>query len=120
MTVAGETRTFCERRGATVTFVETAPTFRRGDSNSDGRVDISDAIRIFMYLFLGGAEPTCFDAADTNDDGRADLSDGVRILLDFFLPGTAISAPGPFECGPDPTGDSLGCGAQAPCDQVLI
>jgi hypothetical protein len=89
--------------------------FRRGDANADGRVDISDAIRTFMYLFLGAPPPRCLDAADSNDDGAIDISDGVTTLNDFFIPGTAISDPGPFACGVDPTGDPLACGSYDAC-----
>jgi len=92
-----------------------APPFLRGDSNADGRVDISDAIRIFMYLFLGADAPRCMDAADATDDGKLDLSDGVRILCDFFIPYTAIPPPGPFQCGHDPTMDWLYCESYSMC-----
>ena len=89
---------------------------RRGDVNADARVDISDGIRTFMYLFLGAPAPSCLDTADTNDSGRVDISDGLLILNDFFGPGTRISAPGPFDCGPDPTPDELGCASHPPCE----
>jgi hypothetical protein len=114
VTVDGDSRNFCDRQGASITFREIR--FRRGDSNADGKVDISDAVRIFMHLFLGAAEPACLDSADTNDDGWVDISDGILILKDFFRPGTAISAPGPLDCGIDPTGDGLGCAGYSACD----
>ncbi len=84
-------------------------------ANDDGRVDISDAITLFMYLFLGGSEPACLDAADTEDDGALNLTDGLKILLDFFGPGTSITEPGPFRCGFDPTEDVLPCTSHASC-----
>src|SRR5262249_14364127 len=34
----------------------TEPTFRRGDANADGKADITDAVAILGYLFLGDAE----------------------------------------------------------------
>jgi hypothetical protein len=114
VTVDGDSRNFCDRQGASITFREIR--FRRGDSNADGKVDISDAVRIFMHLFLGAAEPACLDSADTNDDGWVDISDGILILKDFFRPGTAISAPGPLDCGVDPTGDALSCAGYSVCD----
>ncbi|MBI4607038.1 MAG: VCBS repeat-containing protein [Planctomycetes bacterium] len=104
-----------ERRAAAVALGPAA--FRRGDVNSDGTVDISDPIRTFMYLFLGASEPRCLDAADSNDDGRADISDGIHTLNDFFREGTGIPAPGPFECGPDPTPDGVPCATQDGCVQ---
>jgi hypothetical protein len=85
-----------------VIFRARQPRFYRGDANASSKVDISDAIRIFMTLFQGADPFPCADAADATDDGRTDISDGLRILLDFFVPDTAIPAPGPFTCGPDP------------------
>ena len=87
--------------------------FRRGDSNGDAEVDLSDALRTLGYLFLGAPPPDCPDAADANDDARIDISDAVGTLGFLFLGSAAPPAPGPFECGADPTGDALG--ACAPC-----
>ncbi len=81
--------------------------FRRGDTDGSGEVDISDSIETFTFLFLGGADVLCPDAADTNDDGSLDLSDGVYTLAFLFGGGDAPRAPGPFECGDDPTEDEL-------------
>ncbi|MEM7263509.1 MAG: hypothetical protein AAF488_16090 [Planctomycetota bacterium] len=99
--------------GATVTAVPHR--FRRGDVNTDARVDISDPIRTFMFLFLGADPPNCLDAADANDDGAVDLSDGILVLLDFFRSDTAIPSPGPANCGPDGTPDRLNCDAYDVC-----
>ncbi len=88
-------------------------TFRRGDSNNDGGTDISDAITLFGYLFLGATAPPCDDAADANDDEGVDISDGIFVLYFLFQNGPAPEAPGVFLCGEDPTadpnGDNLGC-----------
>ncbi|SVC84098.1 uncharacterized protein METZ01_LOCUS336952, partial [marine metagenome] len=54
--------------------------FRRGDVNIDGSVDVSDALGIFNWLFLGGAGTPCENAADSNKDVSIDLTDGVHIL----------------------------------------
>lgn len=87
----------------------TAPVcFLRGNADADGSFDISDAITILGFLFLGGEEPACLDSADANDDGRIDLTDGVSVLGQLFLGDPA--PPPPFErCGTDPTPDSLSC-----------
>ena len=85
------------------------PKFLRGDANDDGKVDISDPIYLLGYLFQGGAEPPCDDAADANDDGGRDISDAVSVLNHLFLGGTI---PPPLPGGPsgfDPTLDDLGC-----------
>ena len=80
--------------------------FRRGEVNEDERVDLSDAIAILGWLFLGGRVPRCEDAADTNDSGRVDLSDGVYLLGHLFLGGP--EPPAPFsDPGLDPTPDEL-------------
>ena len=114
-TVQGNSVYPCNARTARLSVTFHAPRFRRGDANSSGKVDISDAIRIFMTLFQGAEPFPCADAADATDDGRTDISDGLRILLDFFIPGTAIPTPGPFACGLDPTPDDLSCLEEPPC-----
>jgi hypothetical protein len=90
-----------------------AATFRRGDADGDGKVDVSDAIAVLSWLYLDGAAPGCADAADVNDDGAVDVSDGVAVLRFLFLDGTAPPAPGPQDCGEDPTKDELSCKAGA-------
>ena len=82
--------------------------FRRGDSNGDGGVDLSDAIYILRGLFLGGEPLPCLKAADANDDSRVDVSDPVKILGTLFLGEPDLPAPS-GTCGADPTGDALGC-----------
>jgi hypothetical protein len=73
--------------------------FLRGDSNGDGNVDISDAVRILSWLFLGGAAPGCAATANTNGDEAADISDAVYLLGYLFLGGPTPVAPFP-DCGP--------------------
>lgn len=88
--------------------------FRRGDTNEDGEQDISDAVTIFAFLFLGGVEISCDDAADTNDDGEVDVSDGIFLLGFLFLGDDPPNSP--FEeCGSDPTDDGLLCETFTAC-----
>jgi hypothetical protein len=83
--------------------------FVRGDSNSDGKVDISDPIATLGNLFLGGVSLQCLDAADSNDDGQVNISDPI-FTLDFLFRGISGAPPQPFpEPGLDPTGDELRC-----------
>jgi len=82
--------------------------FRRGDANFDADVNISDAIFILSFLFLGGPAPLCEDAADADDSGLLDITDAVRILNALFLGNASLPEPSP-EAGEDPTGDELGC-----------
>ncbi|MBI4605350.1 MAG: hypothetical protein HY721_25585 [Planctomycetes bacterium] len=90
--------------------------FRRGDVNGDEAADISDAVWVFGYLFLGGATPACLDAADINDDGAVDLSDGVFLLNHLFQGGPAPPSPSPRDACPgrDPTPDGLVCSGGEP------
>ena len=81
--------------------------FRRGDSNASGGLNITDGVFVLNYLFLGGPEPPCQDAADSDDNGQLNITDGVRILNYLFLGGPAPPDPGPDTCGPDPTADDL-------------
>lgn len=85
--------------------------FRRGDSNGDGGLDISDAVFTLGSLFVPGSPSSpCTDAADANDDGGVDISDAVFSLGALFVPGSATPpAPGSLDCGPDPTMDTLEC-----------
>jgi|SRR5688572_9147439 len=91
------------------------PLFRRGDSNADSAVDISDGIATLGALFLGAPQLSCLDAADSNDSGELDISDPIGTFAYLFGGGTEPPAPGPIVCGADPTLDPLGCAAFAPC-----
>ncbi|MFP6633382.1 MAG: DUF11 domain-containing protein, partial [Planctomycetota bacterium] len=94
-------------------------TFLRGDSNDDGQVGISDSLRLFTALFLGGDFPACREAADSNNDSSIDITDGIFILSYLFLGGEEPPAPGPNSCGidPDPVGEpaDLGCSQYLSC-----
>jgi hypothetical protein len=89
--------------------------FIRGDGNGDGRVDLSDAVNTLDFLFSGGGNITCDDAADANDDSKIDISDPVGTLGFLFLGGPPMPDPGPVECGFDPTADDLRCHLSPPC-----
>jgi hypothetical protein len=87
-------------------------TFRRGDVDGNVAGEITDAISLLSFLYLGGAALDCPDAADVDDNGALEITDAINILSFLFLGGSAPADPGPFACGPDPTLDSLG-----PCVQ---
>jgi len=100
--------------------------FVRGDTDASGVVNLTDAVAVLLYLFSGGREPACFDAADSDDNGQLQLTDAVRILGWLFLGGTSPSHPSPSvgdyptcDCGVDPVTDPpdpLGCAAFGPCE----
>lgn len=81
--------------------------FIRGDTNRDGEVDVSDAVKILLYMSKG-LELKCRDAADVNDDGRIDISDPSYLLNYLFKGGPQPSAPFPGP-GNDLTADNLDC-----------
>jgi parallel beta-helix repeat protein len=90
--------------------------FRRGDAGADGKADITDAVVLLGFLFLGdpGVLP-CLDAADSNDSGVLNITDPIILLLHFFLGGPP--PPDPFAaCGIDGTPDALTCISFPPCE----
>jgi hypothetical protein len=93
------------------------PVFRRGDSNADGTLNITDGIYVLNYLFLGGPEPPCQESANANDDATLNITDGIYILNYLFLGGPQPASPGPETCGEDPAGSpsALGCVTYTHC-----
>jgi hypothetical protein len=91
-----------------------AAPFRRGDSDADGAVGLSDPLAVLLHLFRGGPAPSCVKAADADDDGQVGLGDAVHVLRFLFLGGPAPAFPREA-CGLDPTADGLPCDAHAPC-----
>jgi hypothetical protein len=89
-------------------FDDATPGFIRGDADGDGRLSITDAIRILDYLFLGGVKPACDDASDVDDDGAVTITDAIVFLSYLFLGEGRIPPPSPLP-GQDPTPDGLGC-----------
>ena len=93
---------------------KSAPLFQRGNSSADANTDLSDAVFLLNFLFLGGLEPPCRKAADADDGGTLDLTDAVLLLNYLFLGGGEPAQPFPG-CGRDPTTDDLTCEAFQPC-----
>lgn len=89
--------------------------FRRGDANGDGEYDLSDAVSVLAFLFLGADAPRCTKAADTDDSGVLDISDGIYLLSFLFLGTERPVRPFP-SCGFDPTHDALTCEFYVGCD----
>ncbi|MCZ6793885.1 MAG: hypothetical protein O7J95_09775 [Planctomycetota bacterium] len=83
--------------------------FIRGDVEENGDVNITDAIKILGYLFLGDDDPPCLDAADVDDDGEVIITDAVFLLNHLFGGGAQPRPPFP-EPGHDPTEDDVTCG----------
>jgi hypothetical protein len=88
--------------------------FRRGDADGSGGLDITDPVFLLGHLFRGLAGPPCEMSADADDDGALGVTDAIRILGFLFRRGEP--PPGPFPgCGVDPTPDALGCSVYEGC-----
>jgi hypothetical protein len=67
-----------------------------GDANNDGDVNVSDAVYIINYVFVGGGEPQpVLACGDANDDGTVNVSDAVYIINYVFVGGGP-----PSNCSP--------------------
>ena len=92
---------------------------RRGDTNIDRTVDLSDVIDILGFLFLG--DPlSCRAAADTNHDLQLDISDPSFLINSLFLGGPA---PDPLPIPSCPSGmpaTDLDCGSYCTCEELFF
>ena len=84
--------------------------FVRGDANRDGRIDLTDAVVILDFLFLGNTSMLdCQKSADADDNAVVNVSDGIYLLGFQFLGGPPPPPPFP-DCGLDTaTPDGLSC-----------
>jgi len=89
--------------------------FTRGNCNSDGAFDLTDAIFTLNTLFFAGAgEFRCEEACDSNDDGELNITDAIFSLSALFL-GTSLP-PEPYpSCGYDPK--PAGAESSLTCEQ---
>jgi hypothetical protein len=58
-----------------------------GDANSDGLVNVSDAVYIINYVFTGGDPPSPLVAGNVNCDIGVNVSDAVWIINYIFVNG---------------------------------
>jgi hypothetical protein len=66
-----------------------------GDANGDTTVNVSDAVYIINYVFVGGGAPIPLACGDANSDGTVNVSDAVYIINYVFVGGGA-----PEDCSP--------------------
>ncbi len=64
--------------------------FLRGDSNSDTRVDLTDAVFLIDFIFRSGRFPASPDAADVDFNGKVNVTD-ISFLINYL-----------FKSGPPP------------------
>jgi Peptidase family M1 domain/Peptidase M1 N-terminal domain/Dockerin type I domain len=67
--------------------VDFTPEYICGDANSDESVNVSDAVWIVNYVFIGGDPPDPMEAGEANCDGNVNISDAVWIINYVFLDG---------------------------------
>jgi len=67
------------------------PCFACGDANSDGTIDIADAVFLILFIFWGGAAPgPCnypFGMGDANGSASVDVGDAVYLISYIFAGG---------------------------------
>jgi hypothetical protein len=66
----------------TVKYVQTG--LWRGDTNKDGRIDLSDLVYLINFLYRGGPAPDPLTIGDCNCDQTIELGDLV-ILIDYLF-----------------------------------
>jgi hypothetical protein len=86
--------------------------FLRGDTDGNSRLEITDAVNLLGWLFMGEAEPGCLQASDINGSGSVNIADAVYLFSFLFLGGNAPPWPYPG-CGAAPT--PLGCNDPGSC-----
>jgi len=99
----------------TITIASAEPNLRRGDTDDNGVVNLTDAVATLNWLFQQAAAPACQDAADADDNGQANLTDAVFVLQHLFQQGPPPAPPGTTTCGPDPTADALAACVSTSC-----
>ena len=94
--------------GSALNYHAACQPYIRGDTNTDGTVDVVDALYLLFYLFGGGLELVIADAADIDGNGSTDIGDAVFLLSFLYLNGTP--PPEPFPSHGCPTFDVLDTG----------
>jgi hypothetical protein len=67
---------------------------RRGDTNNDGSISLSDIVYLINYLLKGGPPPHYYNTGDTNCDGTVSISDVVYLINYLFRSGPPPCFPG--------------------------
>jgi hypothetical protein len=78
---------------ALITLTADLESVNYGDANADGLVNVSDAVYIINYVFIGGDPPTPLAAGNVNCDDNVNVSDAVYIINYVF-----VNGPAPGDC----------------------
>jgi hypothetical protein len=74
---------------AIVTKISSSCCNKAGDANSDGNINVGDAVFLINRVFKGGPAPVCAQKADANGDGNINVGDAVRLINYVFKAGAA-------------------------------
>ena len=74
--------------------IASSPLPVRGDSNQDGKIDISDAVYLLSCLFLGETCPDDPCGIDIDGDSLSNITDPI-FLLDYLFRGGPEPPPCP-------------------------
>jgi Dockerin type I domain len=77
----------CSTGPAVITYYQ--PSVFCGDANSDGTINVTDAVYIINYIFIGGEAPYPLENPEVNCDGAVNVSDAVWIINYIFVGGNA-------------------------------
>ncbi|MCP4568189.1 MAG: PQQ-binding-like beta-propeller repeat protein, partial [FCB group bacterium] len=69
------------------------PAYGCGDANSDGSLNVGDAVFLINMVFKSGPEPVPYDLGEVNCDGTINVGDAVWMINYVFK-----SGPAPCDC----------------------
>lgn len=104
LTFAGGRAASADEVGGGGDFIPGVIAERNGDTNADGVRDMSDAVALLSYLYLGGPAPrplacepnATFHNGDVNGSGVIELADAIWMLNWLFKGGRAPLEGCPF------------------------
>jgi subtilisin family serine protease len=73
--------------------VQSLGTHKIGDTNTDGLINVGDAIYLVNYIFKGGLPPQAYITGDPNCDGRINVGDVVYLIKFIFNAGSEPCQP---------------------------
>jgi len=74
-------------------FVSSSSDVICGDASGDGKVNVSDAVYIINYVFVGGPAPVHFGVGDVDDSASVNVSDAVYLINYVFNGGPEPNCP---------------------------
>jgi hypothetical protein len=65
------------------------PTYKAGDANGDGQINVGDAVHLINFTFNDGPAPEPLISGDANCDGDVNVGDAVYLINHVFNDGPA-------------------------------